>query len=161
MTTPIKTYKFEQCYLPIKQRLNIYEDQDRVFVSGEPTVVYPKTDGSILDSVVSAYICCPQLKMPREVAKKLKVEPRELSGAVHILTGMTHTDFLHQYRLRTIRELLRTTRLSTTTIAKFMGYSTLQSMNQFLDDQTGLTANEIREGLDPATKTKKPVWWKR
>ena len=34
------------------------------------------------------------------------------------------------------------------------------SMNQFLSDQTGLTANEIRKGLKPTEKVKKLPWWK-
>lgn len=161
MAISIKTYKFDECYLSVMERLNINEAQDTATVCYEPTIVYPKTDGSILDSVISVYINCPRLKMPREIAQKLKVNVRELGGAIHILTGMTHTEFLHQYRLRSMRELLLNTHLSTTTIAKFFGYSSLQSMNQFLSDQTGLTANEIREGKNPETKIKKLAWWMR
>ena len=73
---------------------------------------------------------------------------------------MNHDDLLRNYRLRAINELLTTTSLSNQCIATFFGYPKLHAFNRFLTDQTGLTANEIREGKSPDTKVKRLPWWK-
>lgn len=161
MPQQIKTYTFVEAYLPIHEFLVIDEEKDSITRKPEEEIPYPVTDGNILDAVINVYLTHHKAKTPLAVAHILGVDRRDLSGAIHLLTGMSHEDFLRQYRLRAINELLTTTKLSTPVIAKYFGYTSIRSLNQFLSDQTGLTANEIRSGVDPETKVKKQAWWER
>lgn len=161
MTFQIKTFSFEECYLPINQFLTIDEDSDQIFTASPEAIPFPVTDGNILDTVIRYYLTHHKLKQTYVVAKALKVNTRDLSSAIHLLTGMSHEDFLHQYRLRAIVELLTLTTLSTKAIARFFGYASLASFNQFVSDQTELTPNEIRAGKSPKEKQKRLVWWQK
>lgn len=162
MAFRFRTFTFEDCYCSVRSRITVDEAQDSIKPAyNEPSYVRNRTDGNILDAVLYIYVSRPFVKTPREVAGYLQADARELSAAIHLLTGMSHEDLLHQYRLRSICEVLRSTRLTTTTIAHYFGYSSLMGLNQFLLHQTGLTANEIREGRDPKSKTKRPAWWKK
>lgn len=162
MKPRFKTYTFDECYLPVRFRILIDEEKDLI-QTGTTDLNFerPKTDGSILDAVLYVYDHMVRVLSIREVAEYVHVDARELSSAIHMLTGMKHDVFFRQYRLRSICEVLRTTRISTTAIAHYFGYASLRSMNHFLDLQIGLTANEIREGRDPKSKVKRPAWWKK
>lgn len=161
MEFQIKTYSFEDIYLPIQHYLIIDEEKDTISCIAADTIPYPVTDGNILDAVIHVILTHSKVKTPLTVAHLLKQEKRDLSGAIHILTGMNHDELLRQYRLRAITELLTSSKISTQTIATFFGYSSIHAMNRFLTDQTELTANEIRRGVEPSTKVKRLVWWKR
>lgn len=161
MPLQIKTYTFEETYLPIQKFLIIDEENGTLSSKAEDEITYPVTDGNILDAVIRVYLTHHKAKSPLSVAHALNVDRRDLSGAIRLLTGMSHEDFLHQYRLRAIVELLTSSQLSTTTIAKFFGYASLRSLNQFLVDQTDLTANEIRAGVDASAKVKRLAWWEQ
>lgn len=143
---PFKTYTFDECYVPVKYHILIDEEKDLLAPIPVEALPVPEVDNSILHAVLTVYMTRHQLKTPREVARRLRVDARELSGAVHMLTGMSHEDFLRQYRLRAIRELLTDTTLSIQTIATHFGYSSIHALNRFLSDQTaGLSANMIRK----------------
>ena len=146
MTYKIKTYSFDEAYLPISQYLTTDPATDQIATAQPEAIPYPVTDGSILDTVIRYYLTHHKIKTTRAVAKALDVSSRDLSSAIHLLTGINHDDFMRQYRLRTIVELLTQTQVSTTAIAKFFGYASLHVLNQFLTDQTELTANELRAG---------------
>lgn len=161
MPFQIKTYTFEETYLPIRAFLNIDEAKNTLTRKAEDEIAYPVTDGNILDAVIHVLLTHHKAKTPLSVAYILNVDRRDLSGAIRLLTGMSHEDYLHQYRLRAMVELLTSTKLPTTTIAKYFGYATLRSLNQFLVDQTELTANEIRAGVDASAKVKRLAWWER
>lgn len=161
MTFPIKTYSFDECYLSINQFLTIDEDTDQIFAASPEAIPFPVTDGNILDAVLRYYLTHHKAKTTYNVAHSLKVNTRDLSSAIHLLTGMSHEDFLRQYRLRAIVELLTLTALSTLTIARFFGYASLASFNQFVSDQTDLTPNEIRAGKNPKEKQKRLAWWQK
>lgn len=146
MTKPFKTYTFDECYVPVKYHILIDEEKDLIAQIPADAVPVPEVDNSILHAVLSVYMTRHQLKTPREVARRLKVDARELSGAVHMLTGMSHEDFMHQYRLQAIKELLCETKLTVQTFATHFGYSSIHALNRFLSDQTGgLSANKIRK----------------
>ena len=161
MNIQLKKYSFDETYLPISQYLIIDEEKDTITRLPEDEIPYPETDGSILDAVIHIYLASQRVKRIYRVAHHLNLDSRDLSGAVHILTGMTHEKFLQQYRLRAITELLTTTKISTKVIAKHFGYSSLHTMNRFLTDQTGLTANEIRRGVNATQKVKRLAWWQK
>lgn len=161
MLQQIKTYTFEETYLPIRAFLNIEEGNNTMSRKPEEEIAYPVTDGNILDAVIRVLLTHHKAKTPLAVAHALNVDRRDLSGAIRLLTGMSHEDFLHQYRLRAMVELLTSTKLATPVIAKYFGYATLRSFNQFLVDQTELTANEIRAGVDATTKVKRLAWWEK
>lgn len=161
MPQQIKTYTFDEAYLPIHEFLIIDEEKDTISRKPEEEIHYPVTDGNILDAVIHVYLTHQKAKTPLAVARVLGVNRRDLGGAIHLLTGRNHEDFLRQYRLKAITELLTTTRLSSPFIAKYFGYTSIRSLNQFLSDQTGLTANEIRAGVDASTKVKRLAWWER
>ncbi len=161
MLLQIKTFTFEDTYLPIRAILNIDEDNETLTRKAEDEIAYPVTDGNILDAVIRVLLTRHKAKTPLAIAHALNVDRRDLSGAIRLLTGMSHEDFIRQYRLRAMKELLTTTKLATTNIAKFFGYATLRSLNQFLVDQTNLTANEIRAGVDASAKVKRLAWWER
>lgn len=161
MNIQLKKYSFDETYLPISQYLTIDEEKDTISRLAENEIPYPETDGSILDAVIHIYLTNQKVKTLYHVAHYLHLDTRELSGAVHILTDMTHEKFLQQYRLRAITELLTSTKISTKVIAKHFGYSSLHTMNRFLTDQTGLTANEIRRGEIVTQKVKRLAWWQK
>ena len=143
---PFKTYTFDECYVPVKYHILIDEEKDLLAPIPVEALPVPEVDNSILHAVLTVYMSRHRAKTPREVARLLKLDARELSGAVHMLTGMSHEDFLRQYRLRAIRELLTDTTLSIQTIATHFGYSSIHALNRFLSDQTaGLSANMIRK----------------
>ena len=100
---PFKTYTFDECYVPVKYHILIDEEKDLLVQLSSETFMVPEVDNSILHAVLTVYMTRHQLKTPREVARRLRVDARELSGAIHMLTGMNHEDFLRQYRLRAIR----------------------------------------------------------
>ena len=158
MTFTFKTFSLEDTYLPISQRLTIDEKNDRLFLREAETIPFPVTDGSILDATIRFYVTHPHVKMNRSAATALGVDKRDLSSAIHLLTGMNHDEFLRQYRLRAILEVINTTTLSVLTIAKFFGYASIHSLNRFLTDQTRLTANEIRDKRDATEKKKRGSW---
>jgi len=160
MEFKIRTYPFDEIYLPIQHYLIIDEVQDTITRIATEEIPFPVTDGNILDAVIHVILTHNNYKLPLTIARKLNLDKRDLSGAVHILTGMPHDELLRQYRLRAITELLTTTKLSTQTISTFFGYSSLHAMNRFLTDQTGLTANEIRRGVNASAKVKRIAWWK-
>ena len=160
MGFPIHSYSFEEIYLPIQQYLILDEEKDTITRIAADAIPYPVTDGNILDAVIHVILQHNNYKQPLTIAHVLKQDKRDLSGAIHILTGMHHDELLRQYRLRAITEILTTSKISTQTIATFFGYSSIHAMNRFLTDQTELTANEIRRGVNATTKIKKLPWWK-
>lgn len=160
MTIELKKYSFENFYLPISEYLIADEEKDTLSRRGDDEIPFPETDGNILDAVIRIIVTCPNIKAPLAIARRLNLDKRELGGALHILTDQCLDDLLYQYRLRAMREVLVSTKISTKVIAKYFGYASLQSMNQFLSDQTGLTANEIRKGKSVSEKVKKLPWWK-
>lgn len=143
---PFKTYTFDECYVPVKYHVLIDEEKDLLAPIPVEALPVPEVDNSILHAVLTVYMARHRAKTPREVARLLKLDARELSGAIHLLTDMSHEDFLRQYRLRAIRELLSDTTLSIQTIATHFGYSSIHALNRFLSDQTGgMSANMIRK----------------
>lgn len=160
MTIELKNYSFENFYLPISEYLIADEEKDCLSRRSDEEISFPVTDGNILDAVIQIIITRPDFKTPLAIARRLKLDKRELGGALHILTGQCFDDLLYQYRLRAMKEVLVNTKVSTKVVAKYFGYASLQSMNQFLSDHTGLTANEIRKGRVVTEKVKKLPWWK-
>lgn len=160
MTIELKKYSFENFYLPIREYIIADEEKDTLSRRSDEEIPFPVTDGNILDAVIRIIIMRPDIKSPLAIARCLKLDKRELGGALHILTDMCFDDLLYQYRLCAMKEVLMNTKISTKVIAKYFGYASLQSMNQFLSDQTGLTANEIRKGTVVTEKVKKLPWWK-
>ncbi len=160
MTIELKKYSYENFYLPTSEYIVADEEKDTFSLRSDEEISFPETDGNILDAVIRIIITHPKYKTPLSIARYLKQDKRELGGALHILTDLCFDDLLHQYRLRAMKEVLMNTKVSTKVIAKYYGYASLQSMNQFLSDQTGLTANEIRKGKVVSDKVKRLPWWK-
>ena len=151
MTKSFKTYTFDECYVPVKDHILIDEEKDLLAQIPAEAIPVPEVDNSILHAVLTVYMTRHRAKTPREVARAMKLDARELSGAIHMLTGMSHEDFLRQYRLRAIRELLTDTTISVQTLATHFGYSSIHALNRFLSDQTGgLSANMIRKEKNDA-----------
>lgn len=161
MSIAIKKYTLSQLYVSILDVVTVNLDLGFVYGRKEEEIPYPLNDGSIMDAVVRVYLHHPTFKTPQEVAHLLHLDKRELSGAIHILTGVTHEELMRQYRLRGILELLTKTRLPVSAIATYYGYSTIHALNRFLTDQTELTANEIRSGKNSQEKRKRLAWWQR
>lgn len=159
MSITIKKYTLSQLYVSIFDVASVDLDLGFVYGRKEEEIPYPLSDGSIMDAVVRVYLHHPTFKTPLEVARQLNVDKRELSGAIHILTGVSHDELMRQYRLRGIMELLTKTRLPVPAIATYYGYSTIHALNRFLTDQTELTANEIRSGKNSKEKQKRLAWW--
>jgi len=145
MNKPFQTFTFDDCYVPIREHTIIDEENDLILYKPIEEIQVPETDHSILHAVLAIYMTHHQIKAPREVAKLLHLNARDLSGAVHLLTSMSHEDLLHRYRFTAIHELLVGTTLSIQTIATHFGYSSIHALNRFLTDQTGKSANRIRK----------------
>lgn len=144
MSNLFRTFTFDDCYVSIREHAVIDEANDVIVAKLLEEIVVPEVDSSILHAVLTIYMTHHYVKAPREVARLLRLNVREVSGTVHILTGMSHEDLLRRYRLCAIRELLLGTTLSVQTIATHFGYSSIHALNRFLSDQTGMSANMIR-----------------
>ncbi len=89
------------------------------------------TDSIIMNAVVKA-IRETSYRRADQIADVLQVDETELTHAVHLLTGISLQDFIHQYRHRQAVEYLKYTSLSFEEIAKRCGFlSTNTFIRQF------------------------------
>lgn len=144
MIYKLKKFTIDDMYLPVMQTVVIDEVNGTIKQREEQEIPFPHTDGSILDAAIHVYLTCRKAKNPRMVARYLRLDPRELSNAIHILTGRSHDELLYEYRLRAMTELLTQTTIPEAEIGKFFGYTSTHSLNRFLSEQGGASAKELR-----------------
>ena len=79
------------------------------------------------------------------LAKLLDVRRSALSNALQLLTGLTLSDMLKQWKLLHAMYLLGYTRLSYEAVAQQCGYKTVHGLSQFMERMIRCTAYEYRE----------------
>ena len=99
----------------------------------------------ILDAMLPLMIEHPGIRA-RQIARQLDVRQNDLSGAVRILTGYSLDPLLSQWRMYKALELLRTTNLSFTEIARICGYRQNKHLAKAMKRALKMTPFEYRNG---------------
>lgn len=78
------------------------------------------------------------------VSEKLGINASYLSNSFHSQTGIRLTDFIHQQRLKKVKQLLRETDLTMAQIAKATGYYNAIAMSRVFKRYEGITPSAYR-----------------
>ena len=103
------------------------------------------TGDTIIDQVVTLLQDTPGL-WGKDIADKLGVRRRDLSGALYILTGMGTNAFVNEWHKLKALELLKDPHLDFATIAHRCGYRQRKHLARALDNDLGITPFEYRNG---------------
>lgn len=79
--------------------------------------------GSVIVDAVVLLLHHNRFRDPKTAVERLAVNGRELSTALHLLTGFTLRSFIEHYRLMEAQEYLACTGLATKEIARRCGYT--------------------------------------
>ncbi len=80
-----------------------------------------------------------------EIAQKLHVTEEYLSTVFKKETGTTFSETIRAYRIKRVKELLRTSKLSIHNVAQLAGYSDGKYMSRVFKEMTGMSPNEYRK----------------
>lgn len=89
----------------------------------EPVSHDLRPSGSVIVDVVVLLLHHNRFRDPKTAVERLAVNGRELSTALHLLTGFTLRSFIEHYRLMEAQEYLACTGLATKEIARRCGYT--------------------------------------
>ena len=103
------------------------------------------TGDTIIDAVLTLLHANPGL-WGKDLAEKLDIPRRDLSGAIRILTGMGINTFVTEWHKLKAIELLKNPRLDFATIAHRCGYRQPKHLARALDQELGFTPFEYRNG---------------
>ena len=85
-----------------------------------------------------------------ELAEKMGVSTTELSGAIHILTGLRLPEFIIHYRSIQAQEYLACTDLPPKEIARRCGFTHYNSFHKMFKRLTGMCVLPFRKKYRPA-----------
>lgn len=88
MKITFNTYTFDECYVPVKDHVFIYEEKDLIVQKLVGDLQVPEVDNSILHAVLTIYMTQHQAKTPRDIARQLKVDARAQS--LHLRPDRRH-----------------------------------------------------------------------
>lgn len=88
MKITLNTYTFDECYVPVKDHVFIYEEKDLIVQKLVGDLQVPEVDNSILHAVLTIYMTQHQAKTPRDIARQLKVDTRAQS--LHLRPNRRH-----------------------------------------------------------------------
>lgn len=83
----------------------------------------------------------------KSIANNLGCSDRDLSGFIRCLTGQPSHDFIVDYRLRLIDDLLRFTCLTLPEVAQRSGLGTTRSLHRFVLRHRGCTPSDRRQQI--------------
>lgn len=89
----------------------------------EPVSHDLRPSGSVIVDAVVLLLHHNRFRDPKTAVERLAVNGRELSTALHLLTGFTLRSFIEHYRLMEAQEYLACTGLATKEIAHRCGYT--------------------------------------
>lgn len=89
----------------------------------EPVSHDLRPSGSVIVDAVVLLLHHNRFRDPKTAVERLAVNGRELSTALHLLTGFTLRSFIEHYRLMAAQEYLACTGLATKEIARRCGYT--------------------------------------
>lgn len=89
----------------------------------EPVSHDLRPSGSVIVDAVVLLLHHNRFRDPKTAVERLAVNGRELSTALHLLTGFTFRSFIEHYRLMEAQEYLACTGLATKEIARRCGYT--------------------------------------
>lgn len=89
----------------------------------EPVSHDLRPSGSVVVDAVVLLLHHNRFRDPKTAVERLAVNGRELSTALHLLTGFTLRSFIEHYRLMEAQEYLACTGLATKEIARRCGYT--------------------------------------
>lgn len=89
----------------------------------EPVSHDLRPSGSVIVDAVVLLLHHNRFRDPKTAVERLAVNGRELSTALHLLTGFTLRSFIEHYRLMEAQEYLACTGLTTKEIARRCGYA--------------------------------------
>ena len=89
----------------------------------EPVSHDLRPSGSVIVDAVVLLLHHYRFRDPKTAVERLAVNGRELSTALHLLTGFTLRSFIEHYRLMEAQEYLACTGLATKEIARRCGYT--------------------------------------
>lgn len=89
----------------------------------EPVSHDLRPSGSVIVDAVVLLLHHNRFRDPKTAVERLAVNGRELSTALHLLTGFTLRSFIEHYRLMEAQEYLACTGLATKEIARRCGYT--------------------------------------
>ena len=89
----------------------------------EPVSHDLRPSGSVIVDAVVLLLHHNRFRDPKTAVERLAVNGRELSTALHLLTGFTLRSFIEHYRLMEAQEYLACTGLATREIARRCGYT--------------------------------------
>ena len=89
----------------------------------EPVSHDLRPSGSVIVDAVVLLLHHNRFRDPKTAVERLAVNGRELSTALHLLTGFTLRSFIEHYRLMEAQEYLACTGLATKEIASRCGYT--------------------------------------
>lgn len=88
MKITLNTYTFDECYVPVKDHVFIYEEKDLIVQKLVGDLQVPEVDNSILHAVLTIYMTQHQAKTPRDIARQLKVDA--LAQSLHLRPDRRH-----------------------------------------------------------------------
>lgn len=104
----------------------------------------------ILDTAVCALHQTNNILLGYELAEKMGVSTTELSGAIHILTGLRLPEFIIHYRSIQAQEYLACTDLPPKEIARRCGFTHYNSFHKMFKRLTGMCVLPFRKKYRPA-----------
>lgn len=128
-------------YLPFKSRRIYHEDGTTEYLPMLDTRV--RTGVAAMDNFVEA-LQKIRSNTARNCAWKIDVRKKDLDGMVQMITGMTSRLFISKFVLMMSEDYLRYTNLTTRTVAKMCGYSSLSSFGRMIKKAHGMTPRALR-----------------
>lgn len=155
METYIKPITVDMIYVsPLKSKIVEQDGWEKV-LPVDKTV--PPTGSLIMDAVADILKRTPLSSM-KEIAEEMKVDSRDLSGALHILTQRNPGDFISEYRLRQAKELLACTNLSVQKIAERCGLICGSNLSQRFQKMVRMSPTSYRAKNRPKDYARRYEW---
>lgn len=107
----------------------------------------PQPKDSLIPNVLNYVVencLSPELNVS-QISDHFRVSASYLSSSFHSQTGIRLIDFIHQQRLRKVKQLLRETNLTIAQIAESTGYYNATTMSRAFKRYEGVTPSAYRE----------------
>lgn len=114
--------------------------------------------GSLIMDAVADILKQTTISSVKAIAARLKVNPRELSGAIHILTRRKAIDFILDYRLRQAKEWLACTDLDLKEIALRCGLKWAENLAQRFQKMEKISPRTYRAKNRPTDYARRYEW---
>lgn len=114
--------------------------------------------GSVIMDAVADILKHTTISSVKGLAAQLKVKPKELSGAIHILTRQNAVDFIIDYRMKQAKELLACTNLDMKEIARRCGLKWAENLAQRFQKEEKMSPRDYRAKHRPEDYVRRYEW---